>query len=1450
MAEPAAKRRKLSPSEDLLSERDDEFLLLATVTVPVTTDATAEISHVIGPNIPSSVTVDLKQIYRDNVGGKDITIIRIGGGSRKNTAFSTPTTSLKGEEAQTIQDAAKIAASAPRKIGDVPLLRVFTSVAFDGRRGDNIYNMKLEIQWRNSPVCPERLTLLQAEMLYKYLPPARPMSFHGESWTPRDFYDNVHIPDKTEELSAPIKNDLLDCELYPFQRRAVRWLLEREGVTLMSDGRLVDKYVEDSGFPLSFEETRLLDGRTCWVSHMLGIATTDIESYKTMYPEIRGGILAEEMGLGKTVECIALMCLHKRDLGSPHEGNANELRKSGATLIITPPSILKQWKQEIELHAPSLRVLIYRGIKDYPDDYVEYGLMDDLLNHHVVFCTYNTLANEIHYSGNQPARSFRHEKKYEPRKSPLIKISWWRVCLDEAQMVESGVSNAAQVARLLPRVNAWAVSGTPLRRDAKDLYGLLLFLRYEPWSISLHIWNRLLLYFKPVFRQFLRKIAIRHSKDGVREDLRLPPQSRHIITVPFSAIEQQHYDSLFQEMCDDCQVDTRGGPLTEDWDPNSSFVIEKMRSWLVRLRQTCLHPEVGGRNRRALGRGGGPLRTVEEVLEVMMDQNESALRAEQRAMLLLTIRRGQVYENAKMSQDAFNIYQSAYDAAKPIVDEIRASYEAERAKIISANEAIRNKDSDDEDDQEENPRLGAWRLRLRAALEVLHVSIFFMGNVYFQLKSNEEITMPDSEEFKQFERQEEEAYEEAKRIRAELLSESLAKVNRVLSQVRKKTEKKLLTPLPAMEIDPPKGGIEHRKIFDKLDEFCEVLNAQGAQFETWRQKMIEFLESSLIDEDDGVELKGDEYEASTKHQDEMYVYMEALRALYADRHDAITGQENNLIAHEMKLAKLGANRGEGPAPELFLKMLAEREKTRPTKDIGSLRGIITELRALVTSLQWQEGRGSVRAAAELTIVNDILNKAAQMSTEQTKALNALEKEVELFRETMNQRLAYYRALQKISDTVAPWEEDKFGQPLDQKTYNLTRQDERKREEKVSSLLSQRRYLHHLKEESTSEGTEHMCIICQSEFETGILTVCGHTFCKDCIQLWWAEHKTCPMCKKHLSWPRDIHSISYKPQELIVHEEKPAAPSDEEQDLHSPDNGVPSPHTTSIYSSIDPATLNRIKLVDMDGPSFGTKIDSICRHILFLRSHDPGSKCVLFSQYREFHAVLGRAFRQHQISFTSIDDKDGGLERFKHDRSTECFLLHAKAQASGMNLVNASHVFLCEPLINTAIELQAIARIHRIGQHRPTAVWMYLVEGTVEESIYDISLERRLAHLKRKDPSSSRSGTVTPAHVNESTLDKANSLEIQEANLAQLMSKNNTGEMVGQEDLWTCLFGEKRKRTGDISVPHAVGGQGPSKNINTTLFIQKELANAAGSMGAFLRAEAAEERQAKAKQMGS
>lgn len=373
-------------------------------------------------------------------------------------------------------------------------------------------------------------------------------------------------------------------------------------------------------------------------------------------------------------------------------------------------------------------------------------------------------------------------------------------------------------------------------------------------------------------------------------------------------------------------------------------------------------------------------------------------------------------------------------------------------------------------------------------------------------------------------------------------------------------------------------------------------------------------------------------------------------------------------------------------------------------------------------------------------------------------------------------------------------------------------------------MTKKRFLGHLQAQADNKADQNFCVICQDPFEIGVLTICGHQYCKDCIQIWWKQHRNCPTCKKHLS-PLDFHQITYKPQELRAQEETSAAPS---EDGSPGESSSSSPSRSSIYSSASNVTLTAIKSVDLPGDSYGVKIDMISRHLLWLRQSDPTTKSIIFSQYRDFLTVLGSAFRSHRIGFADISSKNG-IEQFRNDPAKECFLLHAKADSSGLNLVNATHVFLCEPLVNAAIELQAIARVHRIGQRRATTVWMYLVADTVEEAIYDISVERRLAHMRRSTKSStdvSRAVTPSPEVVEEEKLDKANSSLLQSGPISGLLTTGKSGgEMVEKGDLWNCLFGKGRRSGG---VPFSLDGasDGP----------------AAREMGAFLRAEAADDRR--------
>lgn len=504
--------------------------------------------------------------------------------------------------------------------------------------GQSSYKLEIEIRWTLGKSVVEEQDVRghymneDLKLLSTYM--KHPTTQDDKTWTLSDFYDSVHVPPRDLDVSPRIGQALIETSLLPFQERTVDWLLRREGVRFSPSG-ILEPFASTSP-PASFKSTQDAMGQLCYKSQLRGLVVTDLAAATgDGLQSLRGGILAEEMGLGKTVELIALMALHKRIV--PHDNvydayTGAHVKPSGATLIITPPSILEQWISEIHVHAPELKVCHYMGLPraSAPKDRHATATVDYLMQHDVVVTTYQVLSREIHHAMPPPDRSSRRAQRHERRTSPLMGISWWRVCLDEAQMVENGVSQAAKVARMIPRCNAWAVSGTPLRKDVQDLRGLLVFLRCDAYANSKAVWGRL---DKASFRDIFHEITIRNTKDRVRDELQLPPQKRIVITIPFTTIEEQHYDEMMRQMCDACWLTPEGLPLEEGRDLEDTDRIERMREWLVRLRQTCLHANVGRKNRKALGVKNGALRTVHEVLEVMIEQNDTKWKAEAREMI-------------------------------------------------------------------------------------------------------------------------------------------------------------------------------------------------------------------------------------------------------------------------------------------------------------------------------------------------------------------------------------------------------------------------------------------------------------------------------------------------------------------------------------------------------------------------------------------------------------------------------------------------------------------------------------------------------------------------------------------------------------------------------------------------------------------------------------------------
>lgn len=122
---------------------------------------------------------------------------------------------------------------------------------------------------------------------------------------------------------------------------------------------------------------------------------------------------------------------------------------------------VSQWAAELADRAPTLNVFIYTGIQNLPADF-DY---DSFLEYDVILMSYSILAKEVHYAIPPPKRSMRYQKVHVSRRSPLTEFSWWRVCLDEAQMIEGSVTAAATMACMLSR----SVSPHPHTLDQTNL---------------------------------------------------------------------------------------------------------------------------------------------------------------------------------------------------------------------------------------------------------------------------------------------------------------------------------------------------------------------------------------------------------------------------------------------------------------------------------------------------------------------------------------------------------------------------------------------------------------------------------------------------------------------------------------------------------------------------------------------------------------------------------------------------------------------------------------------------------------------------------------------------------------------------------------------------------------------------------------------------------------------
>ena len=282
--------------------------------------------------------------------------------------------------------------------------------------------------------------------------------------------------------------------------------------------------------------------------------------------EYGGGILADEMGMGKTIQMIALFL--------------SDLTKR-PNLVVGPTVALMQWKNEIEKHTEGniLKVLLFHGANRLSD-------LEELNKYDIILTSYSVLESVY----RKEKYGFKRKNGLVKETSPLHALKFYRVILDEAHNIKDRTSGTAKAANNVNCIKKWCLTGTPLQNRIGEMYSLIRFLKLEPfhkyfctkcdcssdeWKFSnwrhcdicghtpmLHtnFFNHFMLKNIQKFgiegdgltsfqniRLLLSNVMLRRTKVERADDLGLPPRIVEIRRDRFNEEEKDLYTSLYSD---------------------------------------------------------------------------------------------------------------------------------------------------------------------------------------------------------------------------------------------------------------------------------------------------------------------------------------------------------------------------------------------------------------------------------------------------------------------------------------------------------------------------------------------------------------------------------------------------------------------------------------------------------------------------------------------------------------------------------------------------------------------------------------------------------------------------------------------------------------------------------------------------------------------------------------
>jgi SNF2 family DNA or RNA helicase len=240
---------------------------------------------------------------------------------------------------------------------------------------------------------------------------------------------------------------------------------------------------------------------------------------------------------------------------------------------------------------------------------------------------------------------------------------------------------------------------------------------------------------------------------------------------------------------------------------------------------------------------------------------------------------------------------------------------------------------------------------------------------------------------------------------------------------------------------------------------------------------------------------------------------------------------------------------------------------------------------------------------------------------------------------------------------------------------------------LQEQVSQLRYLSKQAEENLSEN----CSICWDPLpEMVVLLPCGHMGCPECFKKAIEAAPKCPVCRAK------VNLRNHEDLQIVAR------------------HGAEVPDLPTRRAPRGQAT------------QWGSKIEAIVALVVAEKRKYPDEKFLLFSHWVPVLDLVTSALKEAQISVinTQGDRFAAALDKFRSDPNITVLCLPLHRGSKGANLMCASHIIFAEPSLLAASEAQAIGRIHRLGQTKKMKIHRFYVAGTVEQSIYDLSMLRK------------------------------------------------------------------------------------------------------------------------------